>query len=114
MERMMMKSKLHRVPVLATNLNYVGSITIGADTMQEADILPYEQVHVVNTNNGARFETYAIEGEEGLSGVELNGAAARLAEVGDIVIVISYGLYREDELPGHNVRVTTSPSSLSE
>lgn len=102
-----MKSKIHRVPVKGTHLGYAGSITIDADWMRAADIVPYEQVHVVNVNNGARFETYAIEGEEGMGGVELNGAAARLAQVGDVVIVISYGLCPPEEAAHHRPLVIT-------
>ena len=86
--RIMLKSKIHRARVTETNLDYQGSITIDRKLMEEADILPYEQVQVLNINNGARFATYAIEGESGE--ICLNGAAARLAAKGDIVIILSY------------------------
>ena len=90
MIRSMMKSKIHRAHVTETNINYEGSITIDQRLMKEADILPYEQVHVVNVNNGARFTTYAIPGEEGSGAICLNGAAARLAVPNDVVIILSY------------------------
>lgn len=94
----MMKSKIHRATVTDANLNYVGSITIDPLLLDLADIREYEQVHVVNINNGARFETYAILGEEGSGDMCLNGAAARLAHPGDLIIVISYADYSEAEL----------------
>ena len=98
MHRRMMKSKIHRATVTDANLNYVGSITIDPLLLDLADIREYEQVHVVNINNGARFETYAILGEEGSGDMCLNGAAARLAHPGDLIIVISYADYSEAEL----------------
>jgi aspartate 1-decarboxylase len=98
MTRTMFKGKIHRATVTEANLNYVGSITIDQDLLEGADILEYEQVQVVNCNNGARFETYAIAGPRGSGVVCLNGAAARLAHPGDIVIVISYGQFSEAEL----------------
>ena len=98
MQRTMMKSKIHRATVTDANLNYVGSITIDAELMQAADLLPYEQVHVVDVDNGARFETYVIEGGRGTGEICLNGAAARLVQPGDKVIVISYASYHGDEL----------------
>ena len=91
--RVMLKSKIHRARVTDANIDYEGSITIDRKLMEAADILPYEEVHVLNINNGARFTTYAIEGEQGE--ICLNGAAARLAVKGDIVIVLSYS-YVED------------------
>ena len=91
--RTMLKSKIHRAHVTETNINYEGSITIDQKFMEEADILPYEQVQVLNINNGARFDTYAIKGEKGE--ICLNGAAARLAIKGDIIIILSY-CYVED------------------
>ncbi|MBI2868425.1 MAG: aspartate 1-decarboxylase [Chloroflexi bacterium] len=103
--RVMLKSKIHRARVTETNIDYEGSITIDRRLMEEADILPYEQVHVVNVNNGARFTTYAIEGERGQGQVCLNGAAARMAVRGDIVIIISYSHVDEDELPNYAPRV---------
>ena len=98
--RTMMKSKIHRATVTDANLNYVGSITVDTDLLQAADILPYEQVFVLNINTGARFETYAIEGPAGGGDICLNGAAARLAQPGDLVIVLTYAQYDEAELQG--------------
>jgi len=86
--RIMLKSKIHRARVTGVNIDYEGSITIDKGLMEEADILPYEQVQVLNINNGARFTTYAIEGESGE--ICLNGAAARLAAKGDTIIILSY------------------------
>ena len=99
MHRRMMKSKIHRATVTDANLNYVGSITIDRGLMELADLREFEQVHVVNINNGARFETYVIEGSDGE--ICLNGAAARLAHPGDLVIVISYADYDERELTAY-------------
>jgi len=103
--RTMCKAKIHRATVTETNLNYVGSITLDRALLHAADILPYEQVHVVNVTTGARFETYAIEGEAGSGAVCLNGAAARLAVPGDVVIVMSYALYSPEELRAFSPRV---------
>jgi aspartate 1-decarboxylase len=99
-QRVMMKSKIHRATVTDANLNYVGSITIDRDLMDAADLMTWEQVHVVNVNNGARFETYVIEGERGSGEMCLNGAAARLVQPGDKIIVISYGSFDGAELTG--------------
>ena len=96
--RTMLKSKIHRARVTDANINYEGSITIDKALLKAADILPYEQVNVLNVNNGARFTTYAIEGEEGKGEICLNGAAARLAVKGDIVIIITYVQVAEEEL----------------
>jgi aspartate 1-decarboxylase len=98
MLRTMCKSKIHRATVTGADLNYVGSITIDPELMEAADLLEFEQVHVVNVNNGARFETYVIPGVPGRGEICLNGAAARLAHPGDRVIVISYGQYDEAEM----------------
>jgi aspartate 1-decarboxylase len=86
----MLKSKIHRARVTDANINYEGSISIDHKLMDAADILPYEQVHVLNVNNGARFSTYAIEGKAGSGEICLNGAAARLAVKGDLVIILTY------------------------
>ncbi len=94
--RIMLKSKIHRARVTETNIEYEGSITIDARLMEEADILPYEQVVVLNINNGNRFSTYAIEGKAGSGEMCLNGAAARLAIAGDTVIILTY-CHVEDE-----------------
>ena len=96
----MLKSKIHRATVTDADLNYVGSITVDRDLLEAADILPYEQVVVLNINTGARFETYAIEGPAGRGDICLNGAAARLAQPGDLVIVLTYAQYDEAELEG--------------
>jgi aspartate 1-decarboxylase len=96
-----MKSKIHRATVTLTNLNYKGSITIDAELAERAQLVENELVQVVNVNNGARFETYVILGEPGSRCIELNGAAARLAEPGDLVIIISYAMYNEEETKAH-------------
>ena len=93
----MLKSKIHRAKVTDANLHYEGSITIDPVLMEAADILPFEQVHVVDIDNGARFETYTIEGELGSGVICLNGAAARLVQKGDLVIIISYTTIEEDK-----------------
>lgn len=98
MQRIMFKSKIHRARITESNLYYEGSITIDRELMDAADLLPYEQVSVVNVNNGERFETYVIEGEKGSKVICLNGAAARKGAVGDEIIIISYGTYNEDEI----------------
>ncbi len=98
MLRTMCKSKIHRATVTGADLNYVGSITIDPVLMEAADLLEYEQVSVVNVNNGARFETYVIPGVPGKGEICLNGAAARLVHPGDRVIVISYAQYDEEEM----------------
>lgn len=91
------KSKIHRVKVTQAELNYVGSITIDEDLMDAAGILENEQVHIVNNNNGERLITYVITGERGTGIICLNGAAARKAQVGDVIIIISYGVMTEEE-----------------
>lgn len=90
MYRIMMKSKIHRAVVTEANLNYMGSITIDSSLLEAADILPNEKVQIVNNNNGARFETYAIAGPAGSGVICLNGAAARMVQPGDVVIIICY------------------------
>jgi aspartate 1-decarboxylase len=95
--RIMLKSKIHRARVTDANIDYEGSITIDGKLMAAADILPYEQVQVLNINNGARFSTYAIEGEDGSGEICLNGAAARLAVKGDLVIILTYCDVSEEE-----------------
>ncbi len=95
--RTMMKSKIHRARVTDLNIDYEGSVTIDRNLMQAADILPYEQVHVLNVNNGERFSTYAIEGEPGSGQICLNGAAARLVCKGDIVIILTYSQVTEND-----------------
>ncbi|CAN5839523.1 aspartate 1-decarboxylase [soil metagenome] len=98
MLRSMCKSKIHRATVTGADLNYVGSITVDPLLMEAADLFPHEHIHVVNVNNGARFETYVIPGTPGAGEICLNGAAARLAHAGDRVIIISYAQYNEEEM----------------
>mgnify|MGYP001241604522 FL=1 len=105
MQRVMCKSKIHRATVTGADLNYEGSITIDALLMEAADIVEYERVQVVNINNGARFETYAMRGEPGSGAIVLNGAAARLAHPGDQVIIISYASYEASELEDFEPRL---------
>lgn len=95
--RVMLKSKIHRATVTETNIDYEGSITIDTRLMAAANILPYEQVEVLNINNGARFSTYAIEGKAGSGEICLNGAAARLAVIGDTVIILTYRHVEEEQ-----------------
>jgi aspartate 1-decarboxylase len=105
MRRTMCKSKIHRATVTDANLAYEGSITLDPTLMAAADLLAYEHVHVVNIDNGARFETYVIRGESGSGDVVLNGAAARLVQPGDKVIIMSYAAYDEAELEAFEPRV---------
>jgi aspartate 1-decarboxylase len=105
MTRTMLKSKIHRATVTDCDLHYVGSITIDPDLLEAADVLEHEQVHVVDVDNGARFETYTIAGERGSGEVKVNGAAARLVHRGDTVIVISYAQYAREELERYEPRV---------
>lgn len=105
MQRTIMKSKIHRATVTDANLDYEGSITLDRDLMDAADLLVHEKVQIVDIDNGARFETYVIEGERGSGVVCLNGAAARLVLPGDKVIVISYALLDEEELAAHEPTV---------
>ncbi len=110
MWREMMKSKIHRATVTDANLQYMGSITIDLDLMEAAGLAEYEKVHVVDVNNGARFETYVIQGERGSGDIILNGAAARLVQQGDKIIIISYGFYSEEKLKGETGVISHSPS----
>lgn len=105
MFRHMMNGKIHRATVTEANLNYVGSITIDEDLLDAVGMVPNEKVQIVNNNNGARLETYIIPGERGSGVVCLNGAAARLVQPGDIVIIISYALVAEDKVPYHKPKV---------
>ncbi|MGE7112220.1 aspartate 1-decarboxylase [Lysinibacillus sp. NPDC047702] len=105
MLRMMMNSKIHRATVTQADLNYVGSITIDEDILDAVGMLPNEKVHVVNNNNGARFETYIIAGERGSGVICVNGAAARLVQRGDIVIIISYVYVDHKEAKEHKPTV---------
>ncbi len=105
MQRQMLKSKIHRATVTDCDLHYVGSITVDPDLLAAADILEHEQVHVVDVDNGARFETYTIAGERGSGEVKVNGAAARLVHRGDTIIVISYAQYTREEMEHYEPRV---------
>jgi aspartate 1-decarboxylase len=103
--RTMLKSKIHRARVTDANIDYEGSITIDAKLMAAADIIPYEQVHVLNVNNGARFSTYAIEGKAGSGEICLNGAAARLGVKGDLVIILTYTAVPDEEVKDYRPRI---------
>src|SRR6476620_5573372 len=105
MQRTMLKSKIHRATITDCDLHYVGSITIDPDLLEAADILEHEQVHVLDIDNGARFETYTIAGERGSGVMTINGAAARLVHHGDTVIVISYAQYDQAELAEYEPKV---------
>jgi aspartate 1-decarboxylase len=105
MMRILCKSKIHRATVTEANLNYEGSLTLDPLLMEAAGLVPFEQVHVLNLNNGERFETYLIEGERGSGTVCVNGAAARLVQVGDPIIVLAYALVPEDELSDFTARI---------
>jgi aspartate 1-decarboxylase len=101
----MCKSKIHRATITQADLNYMGSITLDKQLMDEADIQPYEQVHVVNVTNGNRFVTYAIRGAAGSGVVCVNGAAARLVALNDTIIIMSYAQYAESEMKNFNPKV---------
>jgi aspartate 1-decarboxylase len=105
MRRTMLKSKIHRATVTGSDLNYVGSITIDPILLEASDILPHEQVHVVDVDNGARFETYTLVGERGSGVIQVNGAAARLVHTGDTIIVISYADYSPEDLASYSPTV---------
>src|SRR5207237_4905553 len=104
MHRTMLKSKIHRATVTDCDLHYVGSITVDPELLEAADIREFEQVAVVDIDNGARFETYTIAGEPGTGDMKINGAAARLVHKGDTIIVISYGGYDPDDLEHYDPR----------
>jgi aspartate 1-decarboxylase len=105
MFRTMMNAKIHRAKVTEANLNYVGSITIDEDILDAVGMVPNEKVQIVNNNNGARFETYIIPGERGSGVICLNGAAARLVQKDDIIIIISYVLVPEEKLSSHKPKI---------
>jgi aspartate 1-decarboxylase len=105
MQRVMLKSKIHRATVTDCDLHYVGSITVDPDLLEAADILEHEQVHVVDIDNGARFVTYAINGMRGSGDMKVNGAAARLVHRGDTVIVFSYASYDRASMAEYEPRV---------
>lgn len=105
MLRTMFKSKIHRATVTQADLHYVGSVTIDADLLDAADLLPGELVHIVDIDNGARLETYVIEGERGSGVIGINGAAAHLVHPGDLVIIISYAQVSDAEARSLRPRV---------
>lgn len=105
MQRHLMKSKIHRATITSADLHYEGSLTLDADLLEAADLVPYEEIQVVNVNNGSRFSTYVIPGPRGSGVVQLNGAAARLGLPGDLVILISYGVFTEAEVEQFTPRV---------
>jgi aspartate 1-decarboxylase len=111
MERIFFKSKIHRATVTAANLDYEGSLTIDSDLMDAAGILPFEKLEVVNINTGDRFTTYAIKGSKGSGDIFLNGGAARLGHVGDLLIIITYVHLTEAELPGFKVKAVLVDSN---
>ncbi|ENI8773569.1 aspartate 1-decarboxylase [Listeria monocytogenes] len=105
MFRTMMNGKIHRATVTEANLNYVGSITIDSAILEAVDMLPNEKVQIVNNNNGARIETYIIPGEPGSGVICLNGAAVRHVQVGDVVIIMSYGMFTAEEAKTHEPKI---------
>jgi len=105
MFRTMLNAKIHRARVTEANLNYVGSITIDEDIIDAVGMVANEKVQIVNNNNGARFETYIIPGKRGSGVVCLNGAAARLVQEGDVVIILTYTMVQEEKLPTHQPKI---------
>lgn len=105
MQRIMCKSKIHGATVTDTNLNYIGSLTIDENLMKEVDILHYENIEVWNLNNGARFTTYAIKGKKNSGIICANGAAARLVQKGDKIIIVSWGIFSDEELKNFKPKI---------
>lgn len=105
MRRHLMKSKIHRATITSSDLHYEGSLTVDEDLLDAADLVEFEEIQVVNVNNGARFTTYVIPGPRGSGVLQLNGAAARLGLPGDLVILIAYGTFEDAELAGYQPRV---------
>jgi len=105
MQRILMKSKIHRVRITDSNLDYEGSLTIDEALMKAADVLPYEQIKIYNVYNGARFDTYAIPGPPDSGVICLNGAAARMGARGDLIIIVTYAQYEDEELRAHQPKV---------
>ena len=99
------KSKIHRATITDADLNYVGSISIDADLMKAADLIPFEKVQVANISNGERLETYVIEAPAGSGTIALNGAAARKGNKGDLIIIIAYGYFEKDEVEGYQPKI---------
>ncbi|HET7025213.1 MAG TPA: aspartate 1-decarboxylase [Gemmatimonadales bacterium] len=105
MQRHLMKSKIHRATITAADLHYEGSLTVDQDLLDAADLAEFEDVQIVNINNGQRFNTYVIPGPRGSGAIQLNGAAARLGLPGDLVIIIAYGVFDEAEVERFEPRV---------
>jgi aspartate 1-decarboxylase len=105
MQRILLKSKIHRASITDSNLQYEGSLTIDENLLRLADILPYEQIKIYNVSNGERFDTYAIAGPAGSGDFCLNGAAARKGAKGDLIIIASYASYEESEVTKHQPRI---------
>ncbi len=105
MFRNMLKSKIHKATVTQSDLMYEGSLTIDSDLMRAVGLLPYEKIKIYNINNGERLDTYAIEGEAGSGVIGLNGAAARKGMIGDLIIIVSYAIYHDDDLADFEPRV---------
>ena len=105
MQRQMLKSKIHRATVTEADLNYEGSLTIDRTLLEAVDLRPYERVMVYNINNGERFDTYAIEGEPGSGVIGLNGAAARKGMIGDLIIIVSFAFFSEEELSEYRPKI---------
>lgn len=105
MRRHLMKSKIHRATITSADLHYEGSLTVDQDLLDAADLVEFEEIQVVNVNNGSRFTTYVIPGPRGSGVMQLNGAAARLGLPGDLVILIAYGTFEDAELAGYQPRV---------
>ncbi len=105
MQRILLKSKIHRATVTDSNLQYEGSLTIDEELLQRADIAPYEQIKIYNVSNGERFDTYAIGGRSGSGEICLNGAAARKGAKGDLIIIASYGHYQDVEAAYHEPKI---------
>ena len=116
MQRIMLKSKIHRVSVTDANLEYEGSCTIDEDLLRAANILPYEQIKIYNVNNGARFDTYAMAGPAGSGVICLNGAAARMGARGDLIIIATYANYDDSVCSGHHPHIVlvTSGNKFSQ
>lgn len=105
MQRLMLKSKIHKATITQANLDYNGSLTIDSDLMAAVGLVPFEKIEVYNINNGERFNTYTITGEPGSGVIGLNGAAARKGLVGDRIIIVSYAMFSADELAGYSPEI---------
>lgn len=105
MQRFMLKSKIHRATVTESNLNYEGSLTVDRDLMDAVGLIPFEKIGVYNVNNGERFDTYVIEGSRGSGIIGLNGAASRKGLIGDLILIVSYASYTDEELVDYKPRI---------